>query len=331
MTIERLNHLLYECTDIRADARLSEISGALVMTSITSGDAFWEASRAEQILYALCCVMHHAGANGLQAMWDNNEGNAAAVMAAAVEGLELIGDAERHLKAAEFWQQVITRAGAPLVERFSAGTREDFDAIEQAVSRAEEQASCRDEPGIFEGAEMEQLSIRGFLACWDTDFPERVLVWLRVHEAVLGCSLSRQADLDRLIADLDRQDINSWVPDMNLGRPAFDRLGMAVLSGKLTPHQLRNGLHLLFRLRGAAGTQEVFDLFVRLSLHPDEGVRAEALKLAIGVFRLHQPPMPPPVVFQAHWEVFQQALALGVVADVARLVQDFLGNVSGPR
>ncbi len=158
---------------MRADARLSEIGHTLILTSITGVEAFWCAPQVEQHLYALWCLLHQAGANGLEAMWDYNEGNSAAIMAAAVEGLELIGDVELHHAAAEYWYQIASKAGVSKVAAFSTGSRSDYDVTENAVWCAH--------PGVFEGKELKDLS-NSFVSCWDTAFPERVLVWLRNYE-----------------------------------------------------------------------------------------------------------------------------------------------------
>lgn len=112
---------------------------------------------------------------------------------------------------------------------------------------------------------------------------------------------------------------------MKLGRPAYDRIRMAVEQEALTTNQLRNALHALFRLRSHATEQEVFDLFVRLTEHQDERVRSEALQLAIGVIRMHREyPMQPLVTSEHHIAAFRRALTLGVSQKVAALARDFL-------
>ena len=134
-----------------------------------------------------------------------------------------------------------------------------------------------------------------------------------------------QEALDRLVSDLDRREIISWLPDMKLGRAAYDRIRTAVEQEALTTNQLRNALHALFRLRSHATEQEVFDLFVRLTEHQDERVRSEALQLAIGVIRMHREyPMQPLVTSEHHTAAFRRALALGVSQKVATLARDFL-------
>ena len=134
-----------------------------------------------------------------------------------------------------------------------------------------------------------------------------------------------QEALDRLVSDLDRREIISWLPDMKLGRPAYDRIRTAVERESLTTNQLRNALHALFRLRSHATEQEVFDLFARLTEHPDERMRSEAMQLAIGVIRMHRKyPMQPLVTSEHDMATFRRALTLGVSQKVDKLARDFL-------
>jgi hypothetical protein len=134
-----------------------------------------------------------------------------------------------------------------------------------------------------------------------------------------------QEALNRLVSDLNRREIIDWLPDMKLGRPAYDRIRAAVEHEVLTVNQLRNGFHALFRLKDHATDQEVFDLFVRFTEHADERVRSEALQLAIGLIRFHRSyPMQPLVVSERDTDAFRRALALGVSQKVAALARDYL-------
>lgn len=132
-----------------------------------------------------------------------------------------------------------------------------------------------------------------------------------------------QEALDKLVSDLDHREIISWLPDMKLGRPAYDRIRTAVEQEALTTNQLRNALHALFRLRSHATDQEVFDLFVRFTGHPDETVGSEAMQLAIGVIRMHRDyPKQSLVTSTRDIETFRRALVLGVSQKVAALARD---------
>ena len=133
-----------------------------------------------------------------------------------------------------------------------------------------------------------------------------------------------QEALNRLVADLNRREIIDWLPDMKLGRPAYDRIRAAVEHEALTVNQMRNAFHALFRLRSHATDQEVFDLLVRFTEHADERVRSEALQLAIGLIRFHSSYLQPVVVSERDTETFRRALAIGVSQKVTALARDYL-------
>ena len=95
--------------------------------------------------------------------------------------------------------------------------------------------------------------------------------------------------LDNLLLQLNRRNIVDWVPEMKLGRPAYDHIRKAIEGGGFSINQMRNGLHALFRLRDHATWQEVFDIFVRFSTHENQKVRSEAVKLRERVLALPDP------------------------------------------
>ena len=87
-------------------------------------------------------------------------------------------------------------------------------------------------------------------------------------------------DLDNLLRQLDRKTDISWLPEMKLGRPAYDCIRKALLTGTLTANQQRNALHALFRLLSHASDQEVFELYVQFTNHPNKKIRSAAEILA---------------------------------------------------
>lgn len=132
-------------------------------------------------------------------------------------------------------------------------------------------------------------------------------------------------ELDELIRKLDQRQIVDWIPEMKLGRPAYDHIRTAVESGTLTTNQLRNGLHALFRLRDHASWQEVFDIFVRLAEHERQEVRTEAVKLAVGSVRLHQHyPLKPLSASGQDIAALRRALEMGVEPRIAELAKEVL-------
>jgi hypothetical protein len=131
--------------------------------------------------------------------------------------------------------------------------------------------------------------------------------------------------LNKLLLQLDRREIVDWIPEMKLGRPAYDHIRTAVDSGGLTINQLRNGLHALFRLRDHATWQEVFDISIRLSEHENRKVRTEAVKLAVGSIRFHRHyPLQPLAASDRDLMTIRRALEMGVEPRIAALAKEVL-------
>jgi hypothetical protein len=132
-------------------------------------------------------------------------------------------------------------------------------------------------------------------------------------------------ELDELVRKLDERKIVDWVPEMKLGKPAYDHIREAVESGTLTTNQLRNALHALFRLRDHATWQEVFDVFVRLAGHENKKVRTEAVKLAVGSLRFQKHyPLKPLSASEQDIAALYRALEMGVEPQTAELAREVL-------
>ena len=126
------------------------------------------------------------------------------------------------------------------------------------------------------------------------------------------------SSLDNLLLQLNRRNIVDWVPEMKLGRPAYDHIRTAIESGHLSINQIRNGLHALFRLRDHASWQEVFDMFVRFSMHENQKVRTEAVKLAVGSLRFSRNyPLQPLSASQQALATLRKAVEAGVEPRIA--------------
>jgi hypothetical protein len=133
--------------------------------------------------------------------------------------------------------------------------------------------------------------------------------------------------LDNILRQLDRRQIVDWIPEMKLGRPAYDHIRAAVENSRLTTNQLRNALHALFRLRDHGGWQEVFDLFVRFAEHEKKGVRTEAVKLAVGSLRFHKHyPLKPLTASEQDIAALRHAVDMGVDPQIAELAKEVLAQ-----
>jgi hypothetical protein len=134
-----------------------------------------------------------------------------------------------------------------------------------------------------------------------------------------------KSPLDNLLLQLDRRNIIDWVPEMKLGKPAYDHIRTAMEGGDLSINQIRNGLHALFRLRDHASWQEVFDIFVRFSEHENQKVRTEAVKLAVGSLRFSRNyPLQPLSASQQDIATLRKAVGTGVEQRIAQLAKEIL-------
>jgi len=133
-------------------------------------------------------------------------------------------------------------------------------------------------------------------------------------------------DLNNLLRQLDRKANVSWLPEMKLGRPAYDCIRQALLSGTLTANQQRNALRALSRLRSHASDQEVFQLCVQFANHPDKRVRSTAVQLGIGLLRLRRilEYITTPVATDSDITTFRHALDLGIEQSVDTLLREYL-------
>lgn len=133
-------------------------------------------------------------------------------------------------------------------------------------------------------------------------------------------------ELNNLLRHLDRKALASWVPEMKLGRPAYDFIRNALLGSTLTTNQQRNALRALVRLCSHASDQDVFRLYVQFSSHPNKKVRSEAVKLGIGLlrFRSNLEHISSPFATDSDIAAFRHALDLGIDQTVDALAREFL-------
>jgi hypothetical protein len=133
-----------------------------------------------------------------------------------------------------------------------------------------------------------------------------------------------EKELESLLRKLDRKALVDWVEEMRLGKAAYDHLLARVRDGGLSRNQTANALHALFRLRTHGSEQEVFDLCRTNASHSDRRVRSEAIKLLIGMVKLHdlQPPFQP----NACIDEINTGLTSGIERDVTNLAKEFVAQ-----
>ncbi|MDP1590681.1 MAG: hypothetical protein Q8M07_23205 [Prosthecobacter sp.] len=185
MTSQRLHDLLYDCAELSADRRASEILDTLVTTTLVDEDSFWDAPVEERIMYGLFSALYHAGANGLDDMWSINEMASVETLASALEGLQLIGEKALYSHALVFWNHMISPAvklGLEIPEKYSDTKRGDYGSVENAI--IESDLDTRLPENIQEASD-------SFVSCWNTGFPDSILSWVRTFENQLAARICK--------------------------------------------------------------------------------------------------------------------------------------------
>lgn len=139
--------------------------------------------------------------------------------------------------------------------------------------------------------------------------------------------MATQRELDSLIRKLDRKMILDWVPEMRLGKAAYDYLVERLQKGDLTRNQIANALHALFRLRAHGSEEEVFALLRKHAIHREIRVRNEAVTLLIGMMKLHK--LRPPFQLVKCISELNDALVLGLSPDASFLSRDLIAKHRG--
>lgn len=103
--------------------------------------------------------------------------------------------------------------------------------------------------------------------------------------------------LRELVRKLDRKDIVNWLPEMKLGKPAYEHLKATLLSADISENQVRNILHALFQLRFHGTSEEVMQIYMDFAADDRIAVRSKAVQLALGLSALsrHYPRLAVPL------------------------------------
>lgn len=133
-------------------------------------------------------------------------------------------------------------------------------------------------------------------------------------------------EIDSLLRALDRRQIQDWIPELRLGKPAYDVLLQKLDDGSLTENQTRNALHALFRIRGFGDETIALRLFAKLAVDPREKVRTEAVKLVIGLLRLRKAKELP--IDEETRKAAHDGWRMGVEKSVSELAESFFGGAS---
>jgi hypothetical protein len=136
------------------------------------------------------------------------------------------------------------------------------------------------------------------------------------------------SELESLVRKLDRKVLVDWVEEMRLGKLAYEDLLARIRNGTLNRNQTANALHVLFRLRTHGSEEDLFTVLRSHARHRERRVRDEAVKLLIGMVKLHdfKAPFQPNICINE----IKMGLTDGLNHDVAALAQDFVARYGRP-
>jgi len=128
---------------------------------------------------------------------------------------------------------------------------------------------------------------------------------------------------DTLLGQLDQPGTIDWAPELKNRKDAFAFLAEAIRSERLNPNQLRNALHMLFRMAFPENANEVLQILVDLAAHQDVAIRSEAVQLAIGLLRTSTNLKTPLLFSDAQEQSVREAMRRGLTTKVADLAREF--------
>jgi len=153
--------------------KIERFGDKLVIEAIRSSDDFFAASDFHKKAYGVCSLFHHAGANGLRAVFDCNHCDGPCVFLAALGALKEMGAERFHNIAQDYWDRITEsarNAGIFVPSEISNGKRSDFYAIYDFWMKKDS--------GFCET--LQELSELGgeFVSCWESELPELAIKWI---------------------------------------------------------------------------------------------------------------------------------------------------------
>lgn len=156
-----------------ASAELSRYTDRLALSVIRDSDAFYAAPLFYKRVWALGCLLHHAGSNGLQALLDYAHADGPTILLASIEALQEIGASDLHSAAHSYWSKITfeaARGGIMIPASVSEGSREEFHGIYRFWIK---------EWGLYRLAQKEGAQFSdAFISCGETDFPTLCMKWI---------------------------------------------------------------------------------------------------------------------------------------------------------
>jgi hypothetical protein len=170
MTVQELQEALGSGDAYEVIASLGDRFVSSILTDIK---AFWEGDDVRRELYSVLAVLHHANANGLQALIDYNEDLWVPVTAYASKMIDDL-QATDLKDAIIHFEELIASNLSP-----SPGARlpRNADQLKELQEAATNQGLEWVERVDFELSQMSEA----FVGCADGDFPEKLVAWMKVN------------------------------------------------------------------------------------------------------------------------------------------------------
>jgi len=129
------------------------------------------------------------------------------------------------------------------------------------------------------------------------------------------------------LKSLDRRDIVSGVPGDIRGCKMYEFLVEALEKYPLSENQIRNLLHVLYRLRAQGTETELLRIYLQYSQDERIRVRSVAITLAIAIVRMHKwLKRPGEILSLPDLAKLRAALERGVEKQAEDYQREFLGE-----
>lgn len=93
---------------------------------------------------------------------------------------------------------------------------------------------------------------------------------------------------ERLLLELNRRDILRFLPPIQSSEATFLFLLDALERRDLSQNQIRNALHVLYKLKGWGSEKQLLKIYIHFAHDERVKVRTEALTLVVAIISMHK-------------------------------------------
>lgn len=185
MNKERLICLLDPVSDaLTAYSNLVEIGDELVRIRLTSDESFWTVvNDFERKVFSVIAIMHSAGGNGLEALFEHYTGSALAIIRLGMESFLEMGEVKYAELLNNYFgvvEEALTPYGVRIPREFSEDRRREFVRAERDFIHK----------GVYKLIRLRVQSIdASFIGLFESSLPVSALSWIRVNRAEIETTL----------------------------------------------------------------------------------------------------------------------------------------------